>query len=202
MLLYMAAWFTMLLAHGILYRYMFKQDKNLWGEEKRIDRNIKLWRFIERYIRYKDGRHWGKLRAKCYRRLLSSTGEKIKICCGTIIKEPQNIQMGDRISIQENSYLSGYGGLSIGSDVSMGTGTYIFTSTHPLTGGIIRNNPLEKMPVVVGSNVWLGAGVRIMGGVTIGSNVVVGAGSVVTHDLPDNGVYAGVPAKKIRELSS
>ena len=51
--------------------------------------------------------------------------------------------------------------------------------------------------VTIGDNVFIGTGSIILCNTHIGSNVVVGAGSVVTRDLPDNGVYAGVPAKRV-----
>ncbi len=161
---------------------------------------LKICRWAIRKYRYKEGSKWDALRARCFARLMERAGEDIKIRSGVFIKEPQHIQMGSRISIQENCYLSGFGGLVIGNDVSMGTGTYIFTSTHPITCDVIRNTPLEKRPVVLGNDIWLGAGVRVMGGVTIGDHVAVGAGAVVTQDLPSNGVYAGIPARKLRDL--
>ena len=54
--------------------------------------------------------------------------------------------------------------------------------------------------VTIGSNVFIGAEAVIMPGVTIGSNVVIGANSTVTHDVPDNTVVAGSPARKIYTL--
>lgn len=56
-------------------------------------------------------------------------------------------------------------------------------------------------PIVIEDNVWIGAGVHIMGGVTIGRNSVIGAGSVVTKDVPGNVIAAGVPCKVIREIT-
>jgi NDP-sugar pyrophosphorylase family protein len=50
-------------------------------------------------------------------------------------------------------------------------------------------------------NVWVGAGVHIMGGVTVGRNSVIGAGSVVTKSIPENVIAAGVPCKVIREIT-
>ena len=54
--------------------------------------------------------------------------------------------------------------------------------------------------MVIGRDVWIGGNCTILPGVTIGNNVVVAAGAVVTKDVPDNCVVAGVPAKVIRKL--
>lgn len=56
------------------------------------------------------------------------------------------------------------------------------------------------MPITVGNDVWIGAGVCVMPGVTIGNNVVIGSGSVVVKDIPDNVVAVGNPAKVIKTL--
>lgn len=54
--------------------------------------------------------------------------------------------------------------------------------------------------VLIKSNAWIGAGATILPGVTVGKNAIVGAGSVVTKNVPDNAVVAGVPAKYIRDI--
>lgn len=57
------------------------------------------------------------------------------------------------------------------------------------------------MPVRIGKNCWLGAGVTVLPGVTIGDNTVVGAGSLVTRDLPANVVAVGSPCRVIRPIN-
>ena len=57
------------------------------------------------------------------------------------------------------------------------------------------------MPIKIGRNCWLGAGVIVLPGVTIGDNTVVGAGSVVNKDLPANVVAVGTPCRVLREIS-
>ena len=57
------------------------------------------------------------------------------------------------------------------------------------------------MPVKIGKNCWLGAGVVVLPGVSIGDNTVIGAGSVVTKDIPANVVAVGTPCKVVRPIS-
>lgn len=58
----------------------------------------------------------------------------------------------------------------------------------------------SKGPVIIGDNVWVGAGSCILPNVTIGNNCIIGANSVVTKSFPDNCVIAGNPAKIIKQL--
>ena len=58
----------------------------------------------------------------------------------------------------------------------------------------------SDLPIHIGENVWLGANVTVLGGVTIGDNAVIAAGAVVTKNIPPNTVAAGVPARVVRTL--
>lgn len=60
---------------------------------------------------------------------------------------------------------------------------------------------LVVSPIVIESNVWIGAGATILPGVTIGENSVVAAGAVVTKDVPPNTIVGGVPAKFIKNVN-
>ncbi|MDD7138981.1 MAG: DapH/DapD/GlmU-related protein [Clostridium sp.] len=62
-----------------------------------------------------------------------------------------------------------------------------------------RRSTISK-PIVLGKNVWIGAGAIVLPGVTIGDNSVVGAGAVVTRNIPANTVAAGNPARVLRSL--
>ena len=82
----------------------------------------------------------------------------------------------------------------------IGPNTLIATVSHPLSPAKRRAHFAFAKPIRIGSDVWIGGNATILPGVTIGNNVVVAAGAVVTKDVPDNTLMAGVPAKKIREL--
>lgn len=60
---------------------------------------------------------------------------------------------------------------------------------------------MYSFPIAIGDNVWLGANVIVLPGVTIGENSVIGAGSVVTKDIPANVIAFGSPCKVYREIN-
>jgi len=76
----------------------------------------------------------------------------------------------------------------------------IATAGHPILPALREKGLQYNMPVTIGKNCWLGAGVIVLPGVTIGDNTVVGAGSVVTKDLPANVVAVGNPARVLRPI--
>lgn len=91
--------------------------------------------------------------------------------------------------------------LTVGDDCLISSNVYFFTHDGALH--VLRKDIPDAFiyrPIFIGNNVFIGSGVIILCGVSIGDNVIVGAGSVVTHDLPANSVYAGVPAKFIRSI--
>lgn len=88
----------------------------------------------------------------------------------------------------------------VGDYTMFGPNVVIATAGHPILPELREKGYQYNMPVHIGKNCWIGAGVLIMPGITIGDNVVVGAGSVVTKDLPSNVVAAGNPCRVLREV--
>ena len=89
----------------------------------------------------------------------------------------------------------------IGDYTMIGPNVVIATAGHPILPELRQKAYQFNMPVHIGKNCWLGAGVLVMPGVTIGDNSVIGAGSVVTKDIPANVVAVGNPCKVLREIS-
>lgn len=140
-------------------------------------------------------------RSELLKKILGKTGRQVYI-------EPDFwCDYGYKITVGENFYanhglviLDG-GGVTFGDNVFIAPSCGFHTAGHPIDHER-RNRGLEyAYPIRVGSNVWIGAGVQVMPGVTIGDNVVIGGGSVVVKDIPSDSVAVGNPCKVIRKIT-
>lgn len=89
----------------------------------------------------------------------------------------------------------------VGDYTMFGPNVILATAGHPILPELRIQSYQYNMPIHVGENCWIGAGVIVLPGITIGNNVVVGAGSIVTKDLPDNVIAVGNPCKVLRTVS-
>lgn len=89
----------------------------------------------------------------------------------------------------------------IGDYTMMGPNVNLATANHPLLPELREKAYQYNLPIHIGKNCWLGAGVIVVPGVTIGDNTVIGAGSVVTKDIPANSLAVGNPCRVLRELN-
>ena len=114
----------------------------------------------------------------------------------------RNVHFGSGVYANFNLVLVDDGNIYVGDRVMIGPNVTIATANHPLEPELRAKGLQINRDVVIGENVWLGAGVIIVPGVTIGKNAVIGAGSVVTKDIPDNVLAVGNPARVIRKIES
>lgn len=112
-----------------------------------------------------------------------------------------NIEIGKDFFANHNTVILDCAKVTFGKNVFIAPNCGFYTAGHPIDFER-RNQGLEyAYPITVGDNVWIGAGVHVMPGVTIGSDVVIGGGSVVVKDIPDHCVAVGNPCKVIRNIT-
>lgn len=118
------------------------------------------------------------------------------------------LSIGDNVSINDNCFISCMNDIKIGNGVLFGENVFVSDNFHgknsikEIETIPIKRSLWSKGPILIGNNSWIGRNVCIMPDVTIGKNCVIGANAVVTHDIPDNTIAAGVPAKVIKKLNS
>jgi acetyltransferase-like isoleucine patch superfamily enzyme len=105
---------------------------------------------------------------------------------GCLLYSPQGISIGDNFFCNRYGSLMGGGGLLIGHDVQFGPNVTVLSVTHNYQDPHlpISQQGYSSAPVVIEDNVWLGANVVVMPGVTIHTGAIIGANAVVTKDAP------------------
>ncbi len=139
-----------------------------------------------------------KIRGFCAKLIFNECGTNVNVDKGARICS--GISIGDNSGIGENSYLLS-SEIYIGNDVMMGPECMMYTSNHVIED---TSRPMwhqgftDPEPIVIEDDVWIGARVIILGGVTIGKGSVIGAGSVVTKSVEPYSIVVGNPAKLIK----
>lgn len=119
----------------------------------------------------------------------------------TVIVKRGKLHAGSNLYLGVGSVVVVRESITIGKNVLIAEHVTIRDQDHTIGSfGCQERLGFTSSPVVIGDNVWLGAMVTVTQGVIIGNNVVVGANSVVTHDLPDNCVAVGAPARVVRHI--
>ena len=143
-----------------------------------------------------------KKRAALLKQMLGAIGENCYI-------EPpfranwggKHVYMGNNVYADFNLTVVDDGNIYIGDNVMFGPNVTIATANHPILPELREKGLQYNKDVHMGKNVWIGAGVVIVPGITIGNNSVIGAGSVVVKDIPANVVAVGNPCRVLREIS-
>ncbi len=140
-------------------------------------------------------------RDKLMRRILGKAGKELLIEPVFWCDYGYNIEVGDNFYMNHGGVILDCAPVVFGDYVFVGPNCGFYTAGHPLDVDR-RNQYLEfAKPIIVGNNVWIGGGVRVMPGVTIGDNTVIAGGSVVTKDIPSGVVAAGNPCRVMREIT-
>lgn len=121
----------------------------------------------------------------------------IRILTPFICDFGNRVKFGKNVFINHSAILSASGGIEFEDGVQLAPGVKIATINHDFNE---RHTIYTYGKVTIKKNAWIGMNATICPGVTIGENAVIAAGAVVTKDVPDNVVVAGVPAKIIKEL--
>ena len=128
-------------------------------------------------------------------------GDNTKI--GAFVEIQKNARIGENCKISSHSFVCE--GVAIEDDVFVGHGVTFINDAYPRAtnseGELQSEKDWNVEPTLVKKGASIGSGATILSNLVIGENALVGAGSVVTHDVPDNAVVAGNPARLIRLIT-
>ncbi|GGD50611.1 sugar O-acetyltransferase [Muriicola marianensis] len=162
----------------------------------------KAWKQVNRAIELSSALNTSTSVDEIRDRLSELIGQKIDGTTRVFIPFYTNfgkhIRIGEHVFINHACTFLDLGGITVEDNVQIGPKVNLITENHPLDPEDRKS--LDLGGILIKRNAWLGAACTILPGVTVGENSVVAAGAVVTKDVPDNTVVAGIPAKVVRNL--
>ncbi|MEY8654714.1 acyltransferase [Brachybacterium paraconglomeratum] len=138
-------------------------------------------------------------RARLLARLGLAGINNVALGHGVTFCNPNSIRVGAGTFINNQAYFDA-GPIQLGTNVTVGPRAMFVTGNHGIGPSARRAADGTHRGITVGHGAWIGAGVIVLPGITIGSGCIIGAGAVVTTDCLPDSVYAGVPARKLRDL--
>ena len=137
---------------------------------------------------------------KRLKQIFHACGEQVIIEGGFHCDYGDKISLADRVFININCTILDGGKVTIGEDCLIGPNVQLLSVSHDTDPRLRLEKHNYADNITIGNNVWLGAGVIVLAGVSIGDNSVIGAGSVVVKSVPSNSMYVGNPARKVKAL--
>ncbi len=144
------------------------------------------------------------LRNRHRRRLMRMWGYTIgrdaEISSGSSFRSTK-ISLGDHVFVNTGLFYDGLDRVVVGNHVALGPFVRLITATHEIGPKAQRwSATVRTKPITIEEGCWIGASVTVLAGVTIGSGCVIGAGALVRESTEPDGLYVGVPARRVRDL--
>lgn len=168
--------------------YQLREAVNFFGEDVMIGNGVVIW----------GGRHESFLGVRL------GDGVRLYDSCRLVVdhhSSDSGIVLGCKVAVNFNVYIEGSGGVEIGEGTIIGPNVAIVSSSHVIDRGTdVQESGKKFEKVIIGKNVWIGANVVVLKGVQIGDGAVIGAGSVVNLSVPAFSLFAGNPARFVRDI--
>lgn len=133
--------------------------------------------------------------------IFARMGDKVVIQSPFWCDMGYNIEVGDNFFANHGCTMLDTARITFGDNVFIGPNCSFNAAIHPLDSAERIRWTESARPITVGNNVWFGASVTVLPGVTIGDNAVIGAGSLVTRDIPANTLAYGHPCRPVRGIA-
>jgi acetyltransferase-like isoleucine patch superfamily enzyme len=145
-----------------------------------------------------------RMRERQLRRRGAALGEDCFISTDVHLVAPERLKLGERASISPGAIVDCRGGMEIGAASMVGIRAILLTSSHRFDRLDVpmRDQGFDYAPISIGPDVWIGANAVVLPGVRVGAGSIIGAGSVVTTDVGELEIVAGVPARRIVKRDS
>lgn len=129
-------------------------------------------------------------------RIFPSMGEGSVVSAPLTAIRPHCVHIGKNVIVMPGCLMMSAGGITIGDGTMIAANVQLISNNHDL----YERQIITCKPILIGKNVWIGAGATVLPGITIGDNAVIGAASVVTKDVSADCIVAGNPARFIKRI--
>lgn len=165
-----------------------------WTTREKIGRA--LWMLIGRPVFRLTFHNWYGVRRFILRRFGATVGEGVRVRPTVRIEVPWNIALQDDCVVGDHAILYSLGKITIGERAIVSQYAHLCAGTHDFTKSSF---PLLRPPITIGADAWIAADAFVGPGVTVGERAILGARASAFKDLAPDTIYAGNPAKPIRE---
>jgi maltose O-acetyltransferase len=141
-----------------------------------------------------------KIRGALVRPFIKKCGKKFKLASGVILIKPDKLVIGENVYIAHNTWINAVGGIVLEDNVIISPFCVIDTSKHIFANGNVTNIGKHK-PISIGKGTWIATHSVITDGIQIGDGSLICSGAIVTKDVPNNSMSAGIPAKTIKQTN-
>lgn len=162
-------------------RWVQKNRLGYIGDKVYLDKNVELMRFPKN-IHLDDG-------------MMIKEGARICSCNAKAV-----VKIGKNTTFGYHSFLFASERIEIGDNCLIAPFVYLVDSDHGIEKAeLINQQPNHTAPILIGNDVWIGTGAKILKGVTVGDGAIIAAGALVKNDVEPYSIVGGMPAKKISE---
>jgi acetyltransferase-like isoleucine patch superfamily enzyme len=160
-----------------------------------------MGRLFNELLRHLPDRVGNGPRARYLQKRAKGFGPESVVARGCRVLEPAGLEIGAGVVVARDVTLDARGGLELADEALIGFESVLLTHTHRSeeVGVAIQKQGMFSAPVKIGARAWLGMRVIVLPGVEIGEDAIVASGAVVTKTIPSGTIFAGVPAKMLRE---
>ncbi len=155
-----------------------------------------IWMLVGQPLMRLTFHNWYGVRRAVLRLFGASIDRTARVRSSVRVEQPWNLTIGANTMVGDHAVLYCLGKVTIGANCSLSQYAHLCAGTHDYTR---PDMPLLTLPITLGDDVWIAADAFVGPGVTVGDGVVVGARSSVHRSLEPWSVYAGNPAKKIKD---
>lgn len=140
----------------------------------------------------------GRIR-KCFYMISRIQDKSVNISAGAYFRT-NKVKFGNGTYVNNNCYFDNLEIVEIGDKCHIAMEVLFCTVSHEIGSDKQRGGKVISAPIKIGNGCWIGARTTILPGVTIRDGCIIAAGSVVNKDCEPNGLYAGIPAQRIKDL--